>query len=132
MLGKLCKWIRMAGYDCIMASGDMTDNQVIKESDGRILLTRDKELAFRAGNAFLVVSSDPTEQYQEVRKTFGLVSRFPGHSRCRECNTPLKKVSEKPAGVPPKVRSKEYWVCPKCGKVYWEGKHWEGIKKVIG
>jgi uncharacterized protein with PIN domain len=25
----------------------------------------------------------------------------------------------------------EFWICDKCGQVYWQGKHWENIMETV-
>ncbi len=130
-LGKLCRWLRMAGYDCKHAGESLSDAQVLQESGARILLTRDKSLARSAPNAYYVKARDPAEQFKEVAEKFSLEPEFPEKSRCPECNARLKEVGSRPPGVPEKVRSQRFWACPRCGKVYWQGRHWNGIKNVL-
>jgi hypothetical protein len=48
------------------------------------------------------------------------------------CNVPLAEIPPEEAAehVPPYVArtQEEFRRCPKCGKVYWPGSHWEGIQ----
>ena len=54
MLGSLAKWLRIMGYDALYLR-DLNDGEILRraEEEGRILLTRDKELAHRAGEGGL-------------------------------------------------------------------------------
>jgi len=50
MLGSLARWLRIMGYDTEYARG-MSDSDILARSrvEGRIVLTRDRQLAERAG-----------------------------------------------------------------------------------
>lgn len=50
MLGKLAKWLRLLGYDTAYEN-DAPDHELARRAraEGRILLTRDRELSARRG-----------------------------------------------------------------------------------
>jgi uncharacterized protein with PIN domain len=56
-------------------------------------------------------------------------------SRCLVCNSPLMKVTKKSVWerIPPKARSfyDDYSSCSMCGRIYWQGGHFAGIKKLV-
>ena len=58
MLGRLAKWLRILGFD-VLYSNDSRDEELLEtcKSEGRVLLTRDTELARRADKSIAVVSS---------------------------------------------------------------------------
>jgi len=99
----------------------------------RYLLTRDRQLARRAGDrGFFVESDDLDAQLSAVVERFGL--RFEvERTRCTACNGPLEKVAKE------RVRDRveegtwsvhsEFWRCRDCGKVYWQGAHWKNIRR---
>lgn len=136
MLGSLARWLRIMGYDTEYAR-DMTDGDILQraETEGRTVLTRDRELALRAGDrGMLVRSDDGDEQLTEVTRCFGLIFDE-AHTRCALCNRELVPITADEASerVPPRVleRHNEFLSCPSCGRVYWKGTHWAGIRRHI-
>jgi uncharacterized protein with PIN domain len=139
MLGSLARWLRFLGYDTLypQAMKD-TDILCLAETEGRILLTRDKELAARArGRGHLVTSVVLRDQIAQVR---GELKLEPAGgrplSRCSLCNSVLVGVSTeeaKDAGAPPAVllRHDTFWRCPGCGQIYWPGSHYDSIIEKI-
>lgn len=127
MLGSLARWLRFLGYDTVypepQRDADLLD---LAEREGRILVTRDRDLARRAPNAFLVESVDLEEQLRAVTAAFDLDARA-SLTRCSVCNGVLKPVphSEVADRVPPGIRERqtEFWRCAGCGRIYWPGSH---------
>ncbi len=75
------------------------------------------------------------EQLKEMQGEFG-ISIEPQLDRCTLCNSVIRKakpedmetISTKDYVYPYRLRSGlEFWLCDKCGQVYWQGKHWENI-----
>jgi uncharacterized protein with PIN domain len=141
MLGKLTRWLRMLGHDvCYHRATE--DNQLIElaKSEGRVLLTRDKELYERAVGqgveATFVEDVDEVGQLASLagRFSFGLDVDF-SVSRCPKCNGMLRVVSkESVMGEIPELTGlyyDEFWRCVGCGKVYWRGSHWRRIEKTL-
>jgi len=135
MLMRLARWLRMAGQDVSNPPDGADDSDLIKISlaEGRTLLTRDKLLARRcekSGAYFLLVeSSDLDEQLRELREAGLSLDINP--KRCTLCNGPLEEVRgsdtvDDPGH--PEVGS-TLWRCERCGKLYWQGTHWRGIRK---
>ncbi len=129
MLGTLAKWLRFMGYDTEYP-GPLDDTALIEQArrEDRILLTRDKELVGRLPGAVRVHSDVLEEQVREVASALGLRLIDP-LSRCSVCNgllvpVPLESVRDLvPEGV--RTRHQEFWQCPRCHKVYWQGSHWD-------
>ncbi len=129
MLGSLARWLRFMGIDTAypnpMADGDLISKA---RAEDRVLLTRDKELASRFPGAICIRSDDLEEQIREVVAALPLRVTDP-LSRCSLCNTPIVAASPDAVRdlVPEGVlnRHKEFWRCPTCGKVYWQGSHWD-------
>ncbi|MBC8264516.1 MAG: Mut7-C RNAse domain-containing protein [Anaerolineales bacterium] len=136
MLGRLAKWLRLLGYDTTYFP-DLDDNELVRLSraQGRILLTRDRELTRRRRLTCLLVENDELEeQIQQVISELNLETERP-FSRCPVCNTPLQEV-EKPSvkgHVPPYVfQIKEHFnLCPECNRIYWRGTHWAKMRQVM-
>ncbi len=136
MLGSLCRWLRMAGFDA--AGPDDMNNDALKEKaieEKRILLTRNGTLASSTPRAVEIENHDTHEQVKEVLDKFPPDKRKV-FSRCTSCNGKLfraEKSSVKesvPAGV--FEHNEQFWKCDACGKIYWHGTHHEKIMDVIG
>lgn len=137
MLGSLARWLRIMGYDTSYEK-DRGDNEILASSraGGRVLLTRDEELARRgAPSSLFIVSDDLDAQLRQVTEAFGLVADE-GLARCTICNGELVLLlKEKVEGeVPPGAleNNQEFFRCSACGKVYWKGSHWNNIRKRLG
>ncbi|MHA2609883.1 MAG: Mut7-C RNAse domain-containing protein [bacterium JZ-2024 1] len=136
-LGSLAKWLRLLGFD-VMYPEPMEDRALLllSRKEGRILLTKDRKLAESEKSlTYYVRGHTLDEQVNEVLHSFNLKNHTEPLSRCSECNTPIRPVDKKSlrGKVPPKVyeTQEEFWQCPGCGKIYWQGTHWERMKERI-
>ena len=132
MLGKLAKWLRLLGYDTsYIKTKDDGILMVIAEKEGRVLLTRDKELHIRCKNSTYIKSDDPDMQLEQIFREYGL-SKDKALTMCSVCGRALQQVvKEKAEGkVPEKVYDlqDEFWFCSKCKKFYWKGTH---VNKIV-
>jgi uncharacterized protein with PIN domain len=136
MLGTLAKWLRLLGFDVIYP-GPVDDKEIkeIAAKEGRMVLTRDKELAItRKAQALYVKSDVLEEQLKFVMSELDLKVTDP-MSRCSVCNSDVNKVDKSsvegkvPAGV--FHRQEDFWFCSECDKYYWQGSHWDKIAKTI-
>lgn len=131
MLGSLARWLRIMGYDTTYAR-DVTDGEVLSRArmEGRFILTRDHQLAERAGEQGLLVESDALEdQLVQVSRELGLSSEV-GFTRCSICNGALRDATpEEGSRAPPRVRDSQerLFICLECGQLYWKGSHWSKI-----
>ena len=142
MLGEVARWLRILGYD-VLYSRNYTDKQIlsIAMKTGRIILTRDRGLYSRAKKRNLKVVYVSTDNIVErlaeiVLKTGISLDPDPRKSRCPECNSPLIIVRDKEKvrdRVPPRAleANDEFYMCPRCGRVYWEGSHWRNIRRIV-
>ena len=140
MLGSLARWLRMMGYDTVYAR-NWHDSRILREAEatGRIIVTRDRGLyrrARRKGLEAVLVVEDVPRSLAILSLAYGVrLEVNPAHSRCPLCNAPLRRASkeEVKGRVPPEVYRghDEFWVCTRCGQVYWRGGHWRGIQKVL-
>ncbi len=128
MLGRLARWLRLLGYDTAY-DNHAADAELARRAraEGRILLTRDRELARRRGlRALLIQAESLEEQVQEVQNALG-PPPHPALSRCAVCNAELEPVAphEIADRVPPYVlrTQTEFHRCPGCGRIYWPGTH---------
>ncbi len=143
MLGTLTRHLRMMGYDTLSANaltpGDPREDTVllaIAETDGRLLLTRDAELARRAGERGVYIrSADVAEQERQLVDR-NLIRQEFTFDRCSVCNTPLRPARTKEVlGADYAPRQKEslsfFW-CPICRRLYWEGSHTARMRREAG
>ena len=140
MLARPGRWLRMFGYDTLIAKEAQTDNELIDiaKKEDRIILTRDKTLVAKteggkAVKTIYIRARTSDKQLEEIIRNLKLKISFPENTRCPQCNgelkiTTLEKVKDL---VPEKVKSDVFWQCKSCGKVYWKGSHWDRIQKVI-
>lgn len=131
MLGKLARWLRVLGYDTRYVQGDDTTVAHHARAEGRILLTRDRELIQRRGlRTLLIISQHLEAQIAQVIDEIG--PPLDATPRCMRCNVRLTSISVEQARphVPPYVAETQstFHQCSKCGKIYWQGTHWQGIK----
>lgn len=148
MLGSLVRWLRILGFDTCyghdfkVSEEENLDSLLIEKGkqQHRILVTKDVDLAHRAegkGVSVILLHADDIEKNLEVlvNKLDLHVSEKKAGKRCPECNTPFRKISKEAVRekVPPRVEKfqEEFWICPKCKKIFWKGKHWNAIRDVI-
>ena len=137
MLGKLTRWLRMLGHD-VKYANNFNDEALIELSkkDKRILLTRDLQLYNRATKqhaaAFFVEGKNESKRLASLAERFNInLELDPNNSRCPKCNTKLKQAEKQQITdrIPHNtmIHYEEFWECPKCGKIYWQGAHWKKI-----
>lgn len=128
MLGKLARWMRLLGcdvyYDNVAEDSELL---AIALDQKRILLTRDHELAERAGESGYLVETEGTEnQLAEIILTFDIEPRLYG-DRCPNCNGVVREVPKKTIEdyVPQYtyMTHEKFRQCNDCGQVFWEGSH---------
>lgn len=136
MLGRLCKWLRILGYDAdYFTAQDKRTLGYLSLKEGRIILTRDHRISEK--KSYRVVIIDSNNLSEQLRQTMSKLDLKPDpekfFSRCSLCNNSLEviekeKVKEK---VPPFVYQThdEFSLCTKCGKIYWLGTHRELMQK---
>ena len=137
MLGTLATWLRLLGYDaryCRALDDDALAEQARRE--GRVLVTRDRELARRrtAGRVALIRARDLRRQWIELARTLRLRPRLSqALSRCAICNKELELLARAAARplVPPYVHAtrRRFRRCPGCGRVFWRATHLRGISR---
>lgn len=138
MLGRLAKWLRIAGLDALY-SNRYTDDRLValSQSEQRILLSRDTRLLIRrAVTRFIFLESDDVlKQMEHVFKVTG-IRQFPALlTRCLSCNDVLEEIDRERARerVPPYVFQTQpsFKKCPRCGKFYWAGTHRQAVLRTL-
>lgn len=137
MLGTLVKWLRIMGHDTEYARNE-NDDELIKKAyaEERVLITRDKQLSKRYKNSVLITSTELKDQIKKVIEAMDIrIEEKDMLSRCTLCNVPVIKISKEEVvkKVPPYAHKTHdnFWICPKCNRVYWLGTHWENMKQFI-
>jgi uncharacterized protein with PIN domain len=141
MLGKLSRWLRILGHN-VKYSNNLDDAQLltIAKKERRTLLTRDFELYRHATakgiDAFYVEEETGEERLAALARKYGMdLDIDMTISRCPKCNTKVKSITkEEAAGKVEKSTFEhydEFWKCPKCGQIYWQGAHWTRIRRTL-
>jgi uncharacterized protein with PIN domain len=135
-LGKLAKWLRILGYDCVYYKKKEVPDLIIQTlRDKRILLARSSALEKYKGIREVIIKSDHVEeQVEQVIREVGLVlDEEKLFQRCVECNSPLEDLPKEKAKekVPDYVfqTQEQFKRCPKCDKIFWKGTHWDMVGK---
>ncbi len=130
-LGKLAKWLRILGYDTAYYRGNIDRNFLKKaEKEGRIVLTRKRDMENRSFSGQMVIIQDDRVQDQ-MRDVIRKLSLTPDPDRtftiCLRCNEALKRISRDEIGeiVPGYVlrNHKDFKICPRCKGIFWPGTH---------
>ncbi len=141
MLGKLTRWLRMLGHD-VNYYRSTDDKKLIEmaKTEKRVLLTRDLKLyqqaATRGVEAILVEAKDEAEKLADLAKRFKFKLEIDlSVSRCPKCNTTIKAVPKESVinQIPEATATyyNDFWKCPGCNQIYWQGAHWKRIEKTL-
>jgi uncharacterized protein len=136
-LAGMARWLRYLGFDTVCAKG-WSDIKVAEHArtKGRILLTRDRELASAMKNeAVILIATDSlAEQLIHVLNKVGKTEPGQWFQLCTLCNEPLRELFEPElqaeATIPDWVKAQvsedpRAWRCEKCERAYWKGSHYE-------
>lgn len=137
-LGRLAKYLRLCGFDTLFSSL-YEDREIIEiaRREGRIIVTRDRLLLKSAGDTegYLVKSQYHDEQLREVFEQFHLKFHARLFTRCIACNTLLEEVNKDEIEDRLLADTRRYFSvfrrCPGCNRIYWEGSHYENMKKSL-
>jgi uncharacterized protein with PIN domain len=129
-LGGLARWLRAAGYQADVMP---TEHALAAARAAAVALTTDTDVLARKdalSRALLWIPPGlaPPRQMGLVLRDLGLVARAP---RCMACGGPLEAVPKDAVAerIPPRTArwKDDYSVCSRCGRLLWEGTHWERI-----
>lgn len=137
-LGRLAAYLRLFGFDCLYQPGwEDRELAAISAREVRILLTRDRGLLKRkeVTRGYCLRDVHPRRQLVEVLRRFDLLGAARPLTRCMACNGDLGRVdkAEVIAVIPPDVaeRQEAFNRCRSCGRVYWEGSHFDRLTALI-
>lgn len=128
MLVRLARLLRAAGYDTYLASGGEPDAGLLKlaREEGRILLTRDKQLAAAAPESVLIEGRGVDEEAESLSRGVLLDWNFAPFTRCVMDNAHLRdatldEIDRMPQSA--QAGAGPFRACPACGRLYWPGSH---------
>jgi len=136
MLGRLCRYLRAAGYDALLANGGRSDAALLRQcrEEGRYFLTQDQlvqEHKAARGVALLLPQGDLDRLAAALGAHFRLDWLAHAFTRCLEDNTPLVAAdSAASARVPADALRPDEPLChcPACARVYWRGSHYKRMR----
>lgn len=138
-LGGLAHLLRMAGFDTLY-DNFYADQEIerIAAAEGRIVLTRDRELLKRRSitHGCYVRALKSAGQFREVFERLDLAGSARPFTLCLHCNAPLSTIdkAEVEGRVPERVfeRYSRFSTCAQCRRVFWEGSHWRRMSALLG
>ena len=134
MLVGLARYLRFLGQDVVVVenfSGDLRHAGRYRE---RFFLTTSRRhyLLWPFLDKYLVSSGQTEDQFRRICSLFPVFQEMAFLTRCSRCNE--KIVSLDRADVCGKVPEKvfqsiqQFYHCPRCGRIYWEGGHVQRLK----
>jgi uncharacterized protein len=137
-LGALARLLRLVGFDTFYRN-NLTGRQIvdIALAEKRYILTRDRSMLKRKAvtHGYCLRSIHPEEQIREVACRFHLHSSMKPFTLCLGCGGPVSRVDKASVAValPDKTREcfDEFYKCGLCGKIYWQGGHFNGLQKKV-
>jgi hypothetical protein len=137
-LGGLAHMLRMLGFDTLY-DNHYHDDEIVTtaEQEGRIVLTRDRELLKRRAvtHGCYVHAMKSEQQLREIVARLDLVRSARPFTLCLHCNAPLRPVDKASVldRLPPGVQAhyERFSTCDRCGRVYWEGSHWRNMRTLL-
>ncbi len=137
-LGGLARQLRMAGFDT-RYENQVGDDEIerISSAEGRIVLTRDRELLKRRGitHGCYVHALRSAQQLREIFDRLDLARSARPFTLCLHCNAPLHAVDKAQVAqiLPPLVHAHydRFSVCDVCRRVFWEGSHWRRMRSML-
>jgi uncharacterized protein with PIN domain len=137
-LGGLARLLRMLGFDTYYRN-EVSDRELLEVAarERRVILTRDRELLKHREvlRGRFVHARRPEDQLREVAARFALAERARPFTLCLHCNVRLAPVERSLAAerVPARIleRYDVFVHCAGCGRIYWEGSHWERMRAML-
>ena len=131
-LGKLAKWLRLAGFDTLydMMPPDFRRFIRFGHTRNRVVLSRTRSVIrhLEATQGVLIQFDAPIDQVRQVIRHFDIRrSDLMPLSRCSYCNCLLRSADQETLqfAVPDYVRQRHkcFFMCDQCLRVYWPGTH---------
>jgi len=139
MLGKLARELRMLGYDTTYYAGeDAYRLTKFAREERRVILTRNTKLLPKTPEDHIVRITEDRAflQIKELlQKGYISLNEDALFSRCLLCNVLLDDIPREEAEgkVPDFIfyQQSQFFQCPRCLRIYWQGSHQENMLKRI-
>ncbi len=136
MLGRLCRYLRAAGYDTLFANTGNPDRALLRQchDEGRYFLTQDqlvREHKAARDIALILPQGDLDDLAAALGARFQLDWLGRAFTRCLRDNTLLLPANAAAAAtIPEDARrpGEPLTACPLCGRVYWQGSHYKRMR----
>lgn len=133
MLGHLCRYLRAAGYDTLLACNGEADAELLEQChrEQRLFLTQDKLVQeHKAAQRIAIIL--PHAPLDQLAMQLGAMLRLDwlkhAFSRCLLDNTLLQAADESIKGRAPADilgNGEDILHCPHCDHIYWRGSHYK-------
>jgi uncharacterized protein with PIN domain len=137
-LGGLARLLRMSGFDTLHDNHFVDDEiERISGAEGRIVLTRDRDLLKRRGitHGCYVHAVRSAQQLREIVDRLDLARSFRPFTLCLHCNAPLRSIDKALAApsLPPAILAHHdrFSTCDVCDRIFWEGSHWRRMRSML-
>ena len=137
-LGGLARLLRMSGFDTLHDNHFVDDEiERISGAEGRIVLTRDRDLLKRRGitHGCYVHAVRSAQQLREIVDRLDLARSFRPFTLCLHCNAPLRSIDKAQAAprLPPTILAHHdrFSTCDVCDRIFWEGSHWRNMRSML-
>lgn len=137
-LGGLARLLRMAGFDTLYDNNFRDDEiETIAAQQGRIVLTRDRELLKRRAitHGCYLHTQKPAQQLREIFERLDLARSVQPFTLCLTCNAPLRAIDKALVlqRIPPRAGAiyQRFSTCDVCQRVFWEGSHWQRMRALL-
>jgi uncharacterized protein with PIN domain len=137
-LGGLAHLLRLTGFDTLYDNNFQDDEiEMIAMRQGRIVLTRDRELLKRRSitHGCYVHAIKPTQQLSEIVERLDLTRSAQPFTLCLQCNAPLRAIEKALVleRIPPRISAAfdRFSTCDACQRVFWEGSHWRSMRALL-
>ena len=133
MLGRLCHYLRAAGYDALLARDGASDAELLQQchTEGRFFLTQDmlvREHKAARDVALILPPVDLNHLAALLTEYYHLDWLGHAFTRCLVDNTRLEIADDAAlAHAPADVfgSGEPLYHCPTCGRIYWRGSHYK-------
>jgi uncharacterized protein with PIN domain len=135
-LNKLAKWLRLLGYDAALYKNISFSAMInLAAKERRKILTRArKQQNDKHKDIILIRSEDHLNQLREINKLLVMNDDYL-FTRCLICNKMLYEIERQNIKklVPEYIYKthSDFKVCRKCGRLYWQGTHYEKMLETL-
>jgi len=129
MLGWLARLLRIVFGLRVVYAPDLEDAKLLRTDC--LVVTRDEEVFKARRGPTLLLKTDDHVKWIAVFLSMGLPPFV--KTACPICGGELVEIDCGEAGriVGHVVYSEKCWRCTSCGRVYWVGSHWRGIRSLV-